>query len=134
MEERYRKTKTNVSLLNYHFIFCPRYRRKIFINNEVEEKFKEIIASICLESELYLISIECGSDYAHVCVGALPNLSPVDVMNKIKVISSRELKIQFEHLEKMPSVWTKQFLVSLESELNDEIIKEYVESQKKRYI
>ena len=27
---RNRKTKTTVSLINYHFVFCPRYRRKIF--------------------------------------------------------------------------------------------------------
>ncbi|MGH0674366.1 IS200/IS605 family transposase, partial [Bacillus pacificus] len=24
----YRRTKTTVSLINYHFVFCPRYRRK----------------------------------------------------------------------------------------------------------
>lgn len=26
MESNYRRTKTTVSLLNYHFVFCPRYR------------------------------------------------------------------------------------------------------------
>ncbi|MCB2356646.1 IS200/IS605 family transposase, partial [Clostridium estertheticum] len=25
MENKYRTTKTTVSLINYHFIFCPRY-------------------------------------------------------------------------------------------------------------
>ena len=33
----YRRTNTTVSLLNYHFVFCPRYRRKIFLRNDVEE-------------------------------------------------------------------------------------------------
>ena len=27
---KYKHTKTTVSLINYHFVFCPRYRRKIF--------------------------------------------------------------------------------------------------------
>ncbi|PRO64475.1 IS200/IS605 family transposase, partial [Alkalicoccus urumqiensis] len=34
MENQYRKTNTTVSLLNYHFVFCPRYRRKIFLRND----------------------------------------------------------------------------------------------------
>ncbi|MEI3621167.1 IS200/IS605 family transposase, partial [Bacillus thuringiensis] len=29
MMNDYRRAKTTVSLLNYHFVFCPRYRRKI---------------------------------------------------------------------------------------------------------
>ncbi|MFC4698426.1 IS200/IS605 family transposase, partial [Enterococcus aquimarinus] len=28
MDNEYRHSKTTVSLLNYHFVFCPRYRRK----------------------------------------------------------------------------------------------------------
>ncbi|PFM05730.1 IS200/IS605 family transposase, partial [Bacillus anthracis] len=28
MMDDYRRTKTTVSLINYHFVFCPRYRRK----------------------------------------------------------------------------------------------------------
>ncbi|HDR3494331.1 TPA: IS200/IS605 family transposase, partial [Bacillus wiedmannii] len=26
MMNDYRRTKTTVSLINYHFVFCPRYR------------------------------------------------------------------------------------------------------------
>ncbi|MEJ6528296.1 IS200/IS605 family transposase, partial [Exiguobacterium sp. USCH10] len=35
METNYRRTHTTVSLINYHFVFCPRYRRKIFLRNDV---------------------------------------------------------------------------------------------------
>ncbi|MCY9774255.1 IS200/IS605 family transposase, partial [Paenibacillus larvae] len=27
--QEYRRTATTVSLINYHFVFCPRYRRKV---------------------------------------------------------------------------------------------------------
>ena len=30
MKNEFKYTKTTVSLINYHFVFCPRYRRKIF--------------------------------------------------------------------------------------------------------
>ncbi|MCL6442988.1 MAG: IS200/IS605 family transposase, partial [Alicyclobacillus sp.] len=32
MGQDYRHTKTTVSLINYHFVFCPRYRRKVLIH------------------------------------------------------------------------------------------------------
>lgn len=41
MKNIYKHTKTTVSLINYHFVFCPRYRRKIFNIKGVEERFKE---------------------------------------------------------------------------------------------
>ncbi|MBQ3962495.1 MAG: transposase, partial [Erysipelotrichaceae bacterium] len=40
MNNDYRRTKTTVSLINYHFVFCPRYRRKIFNIPGVAESFK----------------------------------------------------------------------------------------------
>lgn len=43
MENKYRKTQTNISLINYHFVFCPRYKRKIFNIEGLEDRvFKEI--------------------------------------------------------------------------------------------
>ena len=43
MKNEYRHTKTTVSMINYHFVFCPRYRRKIFLIPGVEGRFKELI-------------------------------------------------------------------------------------------
>lgn len=56
--ENYRKTNTTVSLLNYHFIFCPRYRRKIFLDNNVEKRFKEITKEVCTDLSIEIIAME----------------------------------------------------------------------------
>jgi putative transposase len=50
MEQDYRRTRTTVSLINYHFVFCPRYRRKVLVN-QVEERFKERVTEIGEENE-----------------------------------------------------------------------------------
>lgn len=44
MKASYYLTKTTVSLINYHFVYCPKYRRKIFLipHVHVEERFKEL--------------------------------------------------------------------------------------------
>ena len=47
MKNEYKHTKTTVSLINYHFVFCPRYRRKIFNIQGIEDRFKELTIAEC---------------------------------------------------------------------------------------
>lgn len=133
MENIYRRTQTTVSLINYHFVFCPRYRRKIFLIQNVEQRFKEIVKEICDELDIKIIAIECDKDHAHIFLNCLPTLSPVDIMQKIKGVSSKLLREEFEELNKMPSLWTRSYFVSTAGNVSSETIKKYVESQKTRY-
>ena len=133
MDNKYRRTKTTVSLINYHFIFCPRYRRKIFLDENVENRFKELVKLICNELEIEIIAIECDKDHAHLFLNCLPTLSPSDIMNKIKGVTSKVLREEFSKLEKMPSLWTRSYFVSTAGNVSSETIRKYVESQKTRY-
>ena len=133
MENNYRHTNTTVSLINYHFVFCPRYRRKIFDIPDVEIRFKEIVKDVCGENNIQIIAIECDKDHTHMFLNCPPKLSPSDVMNKIKGVSSRIIRNEFEELSKMPSLWTRSYFVSTTGNVSSETIKKYVENQKTRY-
>ena len=133
MENIYRRTQTTVSLINYHFVFCPRYRRKIFLIQNVEQRFKEIVKEICDELDIKIIAIECDKDHTHIFLNCLPTLSPVDIMQKIKGVSSKSLREEFEELNKMPSLWTRSYFVSTAGNVSSETIKKYVEEHKTRY-
>ncbi len=133
MENIYRTTTTTVSLINYHFVICPRYRRKIFLLPNVEERFKELVKTICEEMDVNIIAIECDKDHAHMFLNCLPTLSPSDIMQKIKGASSKELRSEFVQLAKMPSLWTRSYFVSTAGNVSSETIKHYVENQKSRY-
>ena len=134
MENKYRRTKTTVSLINYHFVFCPRYRRKIFKDNPmVERRFKEIVKNICDEMDIEIIAIESDKDHTHMFLNCLPTLSPSDIMQKIKGATSRVLRDEFPQLQKMPSLWTRSYFVSTTGNVSSETVKQYVENQKKRY-
>ncbi|MGH4137802.1 transposase, partial [Clostridium sp.] len=43
------------TLINYHFIFCPRYRRKIFLIPNVEERFKHMVKCVCEDIDIEII-------------------------------------------------------------------------------
>ncbi|HBX48439.1 MAG TPA: IS200/IS605 family transposase [Clostridiaceae bacterium] len=133
MENKYKRTKTTVSLINYHFVFCPRYRRKIFLIPKVEDRFKYLVKYICKEMDIEIIAIECDKDHTHMFLNCLPTLSPADIMRKIKGVTSRVLRDEFEELKKMPSLWTRSYFVSTAGNVSSETIKKYVENQKTRY-
>lgn len=133
MENKYRTTQTTVSLINYHFVFCPRYRRKIFNIPNVEERFKHIVKYVCEEMEIEIIAMECDKDHTHMFLNCLPTLSPADIMQKIKGVTSRVLRDEFPELMKMPSLWTRSYFVSTAGNVSSETIKKYVENQKTRY-
>ena len=96
----YRKTNTTVSLINYHFIFCPRYRRKIFLIPNVEVRFKALVKEKCKELNIEIIAIECDKDHTHMFLNCLPTFSPSDIMQNIKGCTSKALREEFVELKK----------------------------------
>ncbi len=133
MENNYRHTNTTVSLINYHFVFCPRYRRKIFLIPNVEQRFKELVKIKCRELEIVIIAIECDRDHSHIFLNCLPTQSPSDIMQQIKGYTSKILRDEFSQLSKMSSLWTRSYFVSTAGNVSSETIKQYVENQKNRY-
>lgn len=128
----YKHTYTTVSLLNYHFVFCPRYRRKIFDIPGVEDRFKQLAAEACTQIGVEILAMECHHDHVHMFLRCLPTQSPSDVMQKIKGYSSRFLKAEFPQLSPMPSIWTRSYFVSTAGNVSSATIKRYIDTQKTR--
>ena len=122
-----------MSLINYHFVFCPRYRRKIFNIPGVAESFKALTAAQCKRLGIEVLAMECHIDHAYLFLSCLPTLSPSDIMHQLKGATSFALREEFPQLEKMPSLWTRSFFVSTEGNVSSETIKWYVDTQKTRY-
>lgn len=125
-------SESGMFLIKYHFVFCPRYRRRIFKYDGVTERFKEMVREVCEKEGMELFSIECGEDYAHIHLSGLPNLSPYTIMRLIRTYTNTKIREEFEFLSKMPSVWTKDFLVETGETLDKGILEYYVETQKTR--
>lgn len=70
LHEQERKT---VSMVNYHLVFCPRYRRKIFLMDGLESRFKELVAQICEQNDIRILAMECHIDHCHLFVNVPPD-------------------------------------------------------------
>lgn len=132
MMNEYKHTKTTVSLIHYHFVFCPRYRRKIFNIPGLEESFKEHTRKVCEEHGIEILAMECQVDHVHLFVSVLPTLSIPEIMRLIKGATSHVLREEFPQLRAMPSLWTRSYFVSTAGAVSSETIQKYVETQKTR--
>lgn len=133
MKDIYKHTKTTVSLINYHFVFCPRYRRKIFLIPGVEEAFKKEAVSICKKNSIDILAMECHVDHVHISVSVLPQMPVPEIIRLIKGGTSSVLRMQFKELSQMKSLWTRSYFVSTAENVSSETIKWYVDTQKRRY-
>lgn len=133
MKDIYKHTKTTISLINYHFIFCPRYRRKIFFIPGVEDAFKKETMSICQKNNVDVLAMECHEDHVHIFVSVFPQMSIPEIIRLIKGSTSSVLRTQFKELSQMKSLWTRSYFVSTAGNVSSETIKWYVDTQKTRY-
>ena len=131
MKNDYRRTATTVSLVNYHFVFCPRYRRKIFLIDGLEDRFKELVCQICERNNIDILAMECHIDHCHLFVNAPPSLSPADIMKLIKGETGSVLKKEF-FPTKRPQIWTRSYFVSTAGNVSSSTIERYVNEQKTR--
>lgn len=126
MKNEYKHTKTNttttVSLFNYHFVFCPQYRRKIFNIQGVEDRFKELTIAGCNKQGIEILALDWHIDHVHIFVSVLPTMSVPNIMKQIKGCTSLQLRKEFPQLNAMPSLWTRNYFVSTACNVSSETI------------
>ncbi|MHB1493020.1 MAG: IS200/IS605 family transposase [Thermoplasmataceae archaeon] len=123
MPKRYTSSNTSVHFMNYHFVWCPKYRRKVIVS-EVESRLHEIIMDTAKESGWEVIALETMSDHVHLFIKTDPTIAPNNVIARIMGRSSRILR------EELPTLWTRSYFVSTHGHVSSETIKKYVEEQK----
>lgn len=117
-------------MVNYHLVFCPRYRRKIFLMDGLEARFKELVAQICEQNDIRILAMECHIDHCHLFVNVPPTMSPADVMKLIKGTTGSVLKREFFNTSPTTQIWTRSYFVSTAGDVSNATIERYIKEQK----
>ena len=129
MAQAYRHGTTSVSLLNYHFVWIPRRRRKVLVG-PVADRLKALLAVTSSELDCEIIALEVMPDHVHLFLNGPPGMAPDQIMFRLKGRTSRVLRQEFPHLRRMPSMWTRTYFVSTAGTVSGETIKRYIANQK----
>ena len=130
MPRGYTSSSTSVHFMNYHFVRCPKYRRKVIIA-DVETRLQDIIRDTVRENNWEIIALETMPDHVHLFIKADPTVAPNNIIARIKGRSSRMLRNEFPTLRsRLPTLWTRSYFVSTHGHVSSETIERYVEEQK----
>ncbi len=127
--DEYRINPHSVTLLNYHFVFCPKRRKKVLVG-EVAMRLQDIIFELCTENNWRLIALEVMPDHVHLFLEVDPTFSPSTIIKRIKGRASHHLRKEYPHLLKLPTLWTPSYFCATTGNASTETIKKYIENQR----
>ena len=121
---------TSVVNINYHIIWCPKYRRKILVNG-VDDRLKVVLREIAEKYGCHIDTMEVMPDHIHIFLKGSPIIPIHLIVKNLKGKSSRVLRQEFPHLKKrLPCLWTRSYYCETIGCINEETIKKYIENQK----
>lgn len=130
MSTRYKKHAGGVFDVKYHFVWCPKYRRKV-LTGKIAERLREVLSSKARELGLEIEALEIQPDYVHLFITGEPTDAIQHVINQLKGHSSHVLRNEFPELRsKLPTLWSRSYYVGTIGHVSEEAVEKYIEAQK----
>ncbi len=120
----------HVHLVVSHIIWCPKRRRTVLVG-PVRHRLEQLSNEVVAENGWQIIRLALQPDHVHLLIRSNPNTLPSDIPRRIKGRSSHDLREEFPHLRKLPSLWTRSFFLSTAGNVSQESIQQYIERQSK---
>ena len=129
----YIHARTCVYNINYHIIWCVKYRRKV-LNAEIADTLTRILKGIGNEKGFCVVEARVGEmDHVHCFVSAPPTIPISDIVRCLKGASSRLLFSAFPKLRKhlwKGHLWNGSYFVETIGSTSESNILRYIEQQK----
>jgi len=123
------QTRHAVYQINYHFVWCPKYRRPV-LTGDISDRLVQLIPEKVAELGGEVIELDVRPDHVHLFVSMPPTLAPNQIMHRIKGSTSHQLRTEFPQLKsRLPSLWTHSYYIGTAGNVSSETIRKYIESQ-----
>lgn len=131
---KFRKSTHAIYKTEYHLVWIPRYRHKIFAKG-VKEYAEKLLSHLPeLDPDIEVVKLNVQEDHVHMVVVIPPKYAVAHVVQYIKSHSAKVLKAKFPFLKKLyfsrEGIWSRGYCVSSIG-LNEKEILAYVEHQEK---
>jgi putative transposase len=128
------KSCNAVFSLCYHLITIVKYRKKVFIKEDIILDLKSIIEKISNNFDVEIIEQECGVDHLHLLFRAKPTLDITKYINILKGHSSRKIREKYKDFLKDKlwgdSFWSPSYFLATTGNVTIDILKDYIENQR----
>lgn len=130
---RYRTDKGahSVYSLQFHYVACVKYRKKVF-SDHISTRLKEINLSVAEKFGIEIIEQETDKDHIHILFASRPSVQVSAFVNSLKSVSARLLFREFPEIKKAlwgGKFWSQSYFLATTGQVSLETIKKYVENQ-----
>lgn len=133
MKDNYIHARTCVYNVNYHIVWCVKYRRKV-LSKDVCERLYEILYDVADEKGFSIKEVKVGDmDHVHVFISAPPKISITQIVKYLKGISGNRLLHERPELRNFlwkGNLWNSSYFVETIGSTSEENIRKYIERQK----
>ena len=134
---RFTHGRTSVYNLNYHIVWCTKYRRKV-LKDDIDADLKTILREIAGENGYSIPHMEVGlDDHIHLLVSAPPKISVSSIVKQLKGTSSLrpfamhpELKPRYWKRKGERSLWSPSYFVESIGTTNEDAVAKYIDGQR----
>ena len=125
--------RTCVYNINYHIVWCVKYRRKV-LSQKISERLYELCYEIAKAKGFTVVEVKVGeNDHVHCFVSAPPKISITQIVKYLKGISGNRLLEEFPELRKSlwkGHLWNGSYFVETIGSTSEDNIRRYIERQK----
>lgn len=126
-----KQTRHAVYNINYHLVFCPKYRRPVLAGN-VGIRLTELLKQYTQELGGEVLELVVMPDHVHLFVSFPPTIAIAQIMHKLKGASAHQLREEFPHLKsRLPSLWTTSYYIGTAGHVSATTIKRYIDEQRR---
>jgi len=132
MKYKLDKGSHSVYALQYHFVQCIKYRKKVLTDEKIIDLLRTKINEISKTFKVDVLNMECDKDHFHLLFKGKPTLDIPKYLNAIKTISSREIRRKFPKIKKKlweDAFWSRSYFLATTGQVTLDQLKKYVESQ-----
>ena len=127
-----RQNNSSAWHITYHFVWSP-MRAKACLSGEIARRLEELIRERGEWEDFSPITLVILPDRVYLAAEAAPTLAPHSIVCQVKAFTSRVLRDEFPELMRIPSLWTRAYLVMAGDALEpDEVIQRFEDKQPPR--
>lgn len=133
MENKYTHARTCVCNINYHIVWCVKYRRKV-LSADISNRLIELLKAVGNEKGFSVVECKVSeNDHVHCFVSAPPKISVTQIVKYLKGISGNQLFREYPQLRKSlwkGQLWNGSYFCETIGSTSEENILRYIERQK----
>ena len=126
------KTTSATYNINYHIVWCPKYRKAI-LEGKIKEFLQDQILTIAETKNYGVLELQVMPDHIHLFISAPPFESPTGIVKILKGVTGLRLFKKYPELKTKlwgGHIWSPSYYVGTAGKVSAETIKEYIKNQR----